>query len=345
MWNDILGHEQVKDFLSSYLERSNRPHALLFCGAEGIGKKKLAFEFARSLLCFNHSQGDGCEACRLMNLDDGNFSHPDFLRIQREEDPKTHRLKDISIDQMRELISKSAFAPVMSANKVCIIEDIDRMGEAAANSFLKLLEEPPSGWVFILIASSTDRLLSTILSRVVLLRFHGLSASLTEKFLRDYTYTDTKGNNQRIPSDLVPVLARLSEGSIGLALKYYESQVFDYREQAYTFLEAMPLQSPMRFLVGRVWIEKYERHEALLFVQLLQLLLRDMLTIKLKLSTELYNCDLTTNLEDVTSQWQIKQIRAALNVVNETYIALVTNVGIKLAMEAMALKIDKICKE
>lgn len=345
MWDNVLGHTEIKNFLANYLTKEERPHALLFSGAEGLGKRKLALEFARSLLCFHHSEGDGCEACRLLNLADGNLSHPDFLHIQREEDPKTHRLKDLSIEQMRDLVTKSAFAPVMSATKVCLIEDIDKMGEPAANSFLKLLEEPPAGWVFILLATSTDRILTTILSRVVHLRFHSIPMPLVEQALQTYTYLDAKNSTQKIPAAQIPVLARLSEGSLGQALQYHEQNIFAYREQAYGFLEALPLQSPVGYLVGRQWIEKYERPEALLFVQVLQLLLRDLLACTLQLQTELYNCDLENNLREIATKWQVKKLQKALNVVNETYVALVTNVGIKLAMETMALKIDKLSKE
>ena len=342
MWDKVLGHTQIKEFLVSYLARTERPHALLFTGPEGVGKRMLALEFARSLLCFHHSPKDGCEACRLMNIEDGNLSHPDFLHVAREEDPKTHRLKDLSIDQMRDLVSKAAFAPVMSDTKVCIIEDIDRMTEPAANSFLKLLEEPPAGWVFILLAASTDRLLTTILSRVVQLRFHGIPLELEVKALQAYFVA----NEAKAPDlEQLEVLARLSEGSLGLALEYRQREVFAYREQAYAFIEGLPLSSPLSFLVGRVWLEKYERQEALLFVQLLQLLLRDMLTYRLDLKASLYNSDLATNLEVLSRKWQVKGLKRALGAVDEAYRALVANVAVKLTMEAMALKIDKFCKE
>lgn len=345
MWNEILGHTQIKEFLENYLVREERPHALLFTGPEGIGKRMLALEFARSLLCINHSEGDGCEACRLMNLEDGNLSHPDFLHLEREEDPKTHRLKDISIDQIRDLLSKSAFAPVMSETKVCLIEDIDKMGEAAANSFLKLLEEPPVGWVFILIATAPDRLLSTILSRVVHLRFHGIPLDLELEALANCLKKSEGPSEKALSEEQLRALANISEGSLGLALQYYQKDVFTYREQAYSFLEVLPLKSSMNYLVGRPWLEKYERPEALLFVQLLQLLVRDLLTCRLEIKAPLYNSDLQSWLNEQSGKWKLKSLRKALKVIDETYIALVTNVGVKLALEAMALKIDRLCKE
>lgn len=346
MWKNVYGHEQAKAFLESYLQREERPHALLFSGAEGLGKRKLALAFAKSLLCYNHSEGDGCEACRLMNLEDGNLSHPDFLHVQREEDPKTHRLKDISIDQIRDLNSKAGFAPVMSANKVCLVEDVDRMSEAAANSFLKLLEEPPAGWVFVLLATSADKLLSTILSRVVHLHFYAIPDALLQRALAEYENLDTKlpEEERKIPNQQIPVLARLSEGSLGLAIQYHQRKVFSYREYALAFLEAVPVAGIINYLQGKVWLEKYERPEAILFVQLLQLLLRDMLFCRLGMAADLYNCDLEAKLQALAQGWQIKKLKEAILVVQETNNALVANVGIKLALEAMALKIDKLSK-
>lgn len=179
MWEHIIGHTEQKKFLQNYLQAKERPHALLFSGAAGLGKRTLALEFAKALLCFQHNGTDGCEACRLMNLQDGNLSHPDFVLVQHEWDDKKDRLRDtIIIDQIRELTAKTALAPVMSPTRVCIVEDADTMLPAAANAFLKLLEEPPAGWVIILLAANVNRLLPTIMSRVVQLRFQAIEPQL-----------------------------------------------------------------------------------------------------------------------------------------------------------------------
>ena len=69
MWNDVLGHDGVKSFLSNYLHAQERPHALLFLGAAGLGKKRLALEFAKSLLCVAGTGDDNCESCHLLNLE------------------------------------------------------------------------------------------------------------------------------------------------------------------------------------------------------------------------------------------------------------------------------------
>ena len=154
MWDDILGHEQNKEFLARLLQPGNRPHALLFYGPEGIGKKQLALRFAKTFLCQKpdeHPCGR-CESCRLINLVEHSFAHPDFILVEQEAPGK-----DLKIEQIKEMSRQAAFAPALSSHKVCVIDAADRMTVEAANSLLKLLEEPPPNWMFILVASRLER--------------------------------------------------------------------------------------------------------------------------------------------------------------------------------------------
>ena len=330
MWDSVLGHEQNKEFLQNFLQREARPHALLFCGAEGLGKKKLALEFAKTFLCLNGKGDDGCEACRLLNFADGNVSHPDFILVERLPEKR-----DLSIEQMRDLAKQAAFAPVLSKNKICIVEDADRLTEAAANSFLKLLEEPPAGWLIILLASSEDKLLTTILSRVVKLRFNPLAVADVKQLLLARGVAENESE----------VLARISEGSVGTALNLNEQNALEYRQTALSFLEALPLEFPMNYVTDRTWVVKYERAEAMLFVKLLQLLLRDMLFIKTGVTVNLYNCDVQENLTTLSGGWQPQGLKKALAATNDAYKALASSVGVKLVMENLAMKIDNFRKE
>ena len=336
MWDNILGHTRQKEFLERYLKAQERPHALLFVGAEGLGKKQLALAFAKALLCASHTGSDHCEACRLMNLEDGNLSHPDFLLVQREQDEKTGRYKDISKEQIADLITKSAFAPVMSDTKVCIVEDIDRMSVVAANSFLKLLEEPPVGWVLVLLATDENKLLSTIMSRVVCLRFQPVPVENVAKLVEMRGVEPTQA----------AVLARISEGSVGTALSLAEQNVLELRQQAVAFLEALPLNMPLNYLAGRAWQQKnFERPEALLLVKMLQLLVRDLIMCKLSLEDKVYNCDLQGELAAAANNWQLDALKRALQHIQEAYAALENSVGVRLVLESMALKIDQAYKE
>ena len=343
MWEQILGHDAQKAFLQNYLQAEERPHALLFCGAAGLGKRQLALAFAKALLCASHTGSDNCEACRLMNLERGDFSHPDFLLVKREFNADKNRYEDITVNQVRDLISKTAFAPVMGTTKVCLIDDVDCMRTEAANSMLKLVEEPPEGWVLILVATSVNRLLPTILSRVVQLRFAPVPLQLVERKLVE----------QGLAPEQAAVLARLSEGSIGKAWQLYKgderngvnADVFEYRKQARAFLEALPLNMPLNYLAGRTWQgSKLQRAEAQLLVQLWQLLLHDLLLCKLQLYDRIYNIDLTDELRAQCRGWTVAGLKKALAAVDEAQMALAQFVGMKVALEVLALKIDQAYK-
>lgn len=329
MWDSILGHEQNKEFLKRYLQAESRPHALLFCGAEGLGKRALAQQFAKTLLCLHTDGMDGCESCRLLNFADGNISHPDFLLLAPEEDSR-----NIKIEQVKEIIRQSAFAPVLSKYKVCIVDGADKMTADAANSFLKLLEEPPQGWVIILIATAENALLSTILSRVVRLRFNPVDVALVKQLLQKQQLTEQEAE----------VIARVSEGSAGTALALSEQQFFDCRKQALALIEAFPLPSAFNYLSTFNMPDK-DYSQAQLFIKALQVLIRDMLLLKIAASADLYNTDLSDELRELAAGWQPRQLRGALRKIDDAYKALTESAGIKLTLEAMALQIDILRKE
>lgn len=353
MWDNVVGHAAQKQYLQRYLKAQERPHALLFSGPDGLGKHQLALEFAKTLLCATHTGNDGCKACRLMNLPAGSLGHPDFFLVKRELEEKEGKIryKDIYRDQIRTLIEQAALTPVMSRTRVCVIEDADTMcnGTATvANSFLKLLEEPPEGWVIILLTSKPDKILPTILSRVVQLRFQAIELPLVEQVLVQ------KG----VPQAEAPVLARIAEGSIGQALRLYagnsdvhKTNAKDYnalnmRAQAWAFLEALLLAAPLNYIDGRSWQAKgYQKLDALLLVQLWQLLLYDLLLCKLQLYDRIYNIDLLDELKAQAGAWQLAALKRVLALLQSTYDDIAHDAGAKAALEAMALKIDQIYKE
>ena len=236
MFETIVGHQQNKAFLQRFLNREERPHALLFYGPEGIGKCLLAKEFARAFLCQGPDRATApcnhCESCRLLNFETGNFAHPDYLYFDpmTDEEQEKKKLKIISVNQVRNLIKQAAFGPTLSEHKVCIINEADTMNTEAANSLLKLLEEPPDKWLFILIATSVNRLLPTILSRVIQVRFTPLTLAETKKVLLQ----------KEIPEAEADLLAHLSDGSLGQALRFREERIMDFRDAALKYVAEFP---------------------------------------------------------------------------------------------------------
>lgn len=331
MWDEVLGHQQNKEFLQKLLKPGSRPHALLFYGMGGIGKKMLALHFAKTFLCKSADKKPCgiCESCRLMDIENNSFAHPDFYLLTAEEAGK-----DIKIEQVKEMAKQAAFAPVLSEHKVCIIDDAGQMTAEAANSLLKLLEEPPPGWLFILITQQAERLLPTVLSRVVRLRFDAPDNSAVQQILK------AKGITQN-----TQVLAALAGGSPGRALSYNQADIFAIRREALDLLKKLPLQNPFGYIAALGWGEKYDRASALLLTEQFIYLLRDVLLLQSGAGGQVYNTDIMAGLDGIAADWPLHTARQGVNAAQEAWQNINKNVSAKNVLEALVLKLDLLRKE
>lgn len=331
MWDEVLGHQQNKEFLQKLLKPGSRPHALLFYGMGGIGKKMLALHFAKTFLCKSEAKKPCgiCESCRLMDIENNSFAHPDFYLLTAEEAGK-----DIKIEQVKEMAKQAAFAPVLSEHKVCIIDDAGQMTAEAANSLLKLLEEPPPGWLFILITQQAERLLPTVLSRVVRLRFDAPDSSAVQQILK------AKGITQN-----TQVLAALAGGSPGRALSYNQADIFAIRREALDLLKKLPLQNPFGYIAVLGWGEKYDRAAALLLTEQFIYLLRDVLLLQSGAGGQVYNTDIMAGLDGIAADWPLHTARQGVNAAQEAWQNINKNVSAKNVLEALVLKLDLLRKE
>src|SRR5205085_1514977 len=150
----------------------------LFAGPEGVGKRLFALELAKALLCEEPPETltscGKCSACLLVDAG----THPDLFQISKPEDGNV-----LDIETVRELCAGFALKSARGRGKVAIVDDADDLNEQAANSFLKTLEEPPAGSVFILIGTSLELQLQTIRSRCQPIRFAPLPSPLVKQIL------------------------------------------------------------------------------------------------------------------------------------------------------------------
>jgi DNA polymerase-3 subunit delta' len=189
------------------------PHAYLFTGIGGIGKKLTALAFAGALNCHEPVEGDACGRClSCRQMKNGNF--PDFIHLRPDG-------QNIKIDQVRDVIRALAFRPVSGRFRVTVIEAGESMTEEAANAFLKVLEEPPPGNILVLIASEPLDLLPTIVSRCQQVPFSPLPVALIEENL---------AAGKGMEREKAEVLARLSDGSPGRALEMSASGFLEKRQ-------------------------------------------------------------------------------------------------------------------
>ena len=155
---------RVRDFLSHAVTTGRVSHAYLFVGAPGSGKLDAAWALAQALLCEN----DGCGACDAC------------VRVARHTHPDVHVYEPESatgylIAQVRDLLEDVALSPIRAPRKVYIIDRAEQLRANTANALLKTLEEPPAHTVFILLGTSTDVMLPTIVSRCQCVPFRMLS--------------------------------------------------------------------------------------------------------------------------------------------------------------------------
>lgn len=165
-FKDILGNSRVKKILRKALQKNKVPNSMLFCGPRGIGKKDMALVLAKAMNC-ERKKDDACEVCASCKaINAGNF--PDVLEISPEKEV-------IKIDQMRILRKIAYLKPMMGKKRVFVVVDADKMTEEAANSLLKILEEPPLFSYIILVAHNPFMIMSTIKSRCQVLNFSPVS--------------------------------------------------------------------------------------------------------------------------------------------------------------------------
>ncbi len=206
----LFGHEPILQSLADGVNSRRLSHAYLFEGAEGIGKMTTVHWLSRLLLCKNGGDCGVCDDC--LKLRAG--SHPDFI-VADENYFLSDKVKPGSVDAMR-IVRQDAYSkPFMGDWKLYVIPHADEMLEPAQNSLLKILEEPPSFCVFVLLCKNAGKVLETVRSRSVLLRFLPLNDEDMAAFLRT-RYDDNKA----------AMLLRPSGGIPGRAIQIAEDESF-----------------------------------------------------------------------------------------------------------------------
>jgi len=194
------GQERAKRFLKELVRTGHVPHAMLFSGMAGTGKKALAVEFAKLLNCLSPLDSGCCDVCDSCRKMDGGH-HPDVIWVKSEG-------TFIKLDQVRSLKERMRYRPFEGKWRVIVMQDAQNLKEEAGNALLKLLEEPPGQNIFLLTVLEPQMLLSTIVSRCCHVRFQPLEETLVEGHLVSAL---------NIPPARAREIARLAEGSLDRA--------------------------------------------------------------------------------------------------------------------------------
>ncbi len=245
--SDIFCQDKAVSSFRRTFSTGRLAHAYIFEGIDGIGKFTTAKAFAKLLLCQNaerdcrvvpdkellprgdYSRNDNtpctgqgakdidscgqCESCKMLDAD----NHPDFHHIYKEliqfsSDAQNRKKQpiDLPIDVIREfLIEKMQIKPSLSASKVYVISESEKLNTASQNALLKILEEPPNKSFIILLCSKLDNLLPTTRSRSQIVHFGPLSEEKIIEKLHDI--------NPQVNKTEAKYFARLTSGSLGQA--------------------------------------------------------------------------------------------------------------------------------
>lgn len=177
MFEKLIGNNEIKRVLEESIITNCIAHSYSFCGNSGVGKKHYAQEFAKNIMCLENGKcKDKCDSCIKFNTN----NHPDFLQIEPEG-------KMLKIDQIRKMQEKIAEKPILSRKKVYIVDNADQMTEEAQNCLLKTLEEPPEYAIIILVVSNESKMLATIRSRCVTIKFSKIADLDLKEHLKELT--------------------------------------------------------------------------------------------------------------------------------------------------------------
>lgn len=250
---DVVGAEGPKRYLDR-LTPNRLAHAYLFTGPSGVGKKTFARRLAQSLLCLAPKEGvlgyDGtCSSCALFR--DENAHHPDFLEYEgtvKIGDPDT-RAGFYEMEQLssRDLVHQLSMHSYSGGMRVLLLGDVAFATHEAANALLKFLEEPPAGLVMILTTAAPARLLPTVRSRAVEVRFPLLSNAQVREILTQMHYG-------REDAELG---AALSGGSATRAIAALEGEEESLRGQVVRwFFESLDGKSPQETWATRETLDE-----------------------------------------------------------------------------------------
>lgn len=257
-FSSVLGQEHLKNHLTQSADNGRIPHAQLFVGPEGSGTLPMAIAYAQYILCGNknsENQG-GNDHC---NLKFKNFSHPDLhfaFPVATNDKIKSHPVSNHFMEEWRQLLKEQPYGNLFDwyrmlgidnkqgqigvdealnivkslslksyegGYKIMVIWMAEKMNTSAANKLLKLIEEPPSKTVFILIAEDEGQIINTIRSRCQVLHFPPLA---------DVVLIEALKKNYQLDEATATKIARQSNGNYNKAsdLVYHDSEDIQFEE-------------------------------------------------------------------------------------------------------------------
>jgi len=353
-FDGIIGQRRPKEILAKAIEQERIPNGYLFIGPEGTGKEALAIDFAKAMFCnaMFEKPCNTCSGCRRVK----EFNHPDFIYILPK--PKTAKTDDvrkifdslvaepyarkilwvsptIGIDEIRELRKTVSIKPT-ERKRIIAIAEADKLTQEAANSLLKLLEEPPESTHFVLTTARPNTLLPTIISRCQEVKFGLLTDSQVESALL---------KRSEISPEKARLVSRISQGSFKRALEWTDHDLEQKRSVAIDLVRTSLRDNRTKFQLIEKVLDEYDKKSVKDMFNLMLIWFRDSLILSNNSTDEvdkIVNIDQLETLEKFTNAFNQINYGEAFEEIEKAIELIDRNVQLQLIMIVLFNRIHKI---
>jgi len=363
-FQDFLGNTQTVTYLRESIRAGRFPHSLILAGPRGAGKYTLALMLARAFNCLNPTESDGlpdfcglCSNCTRIadaaNLEERVAEAVEARDALRETDKRDTRILiqthpdvlivppdppqlQIKIGQVRQVIHVAYYRPPVECKRTFTIFTSSAFMREAANSLLKVLEEPPEHTSLILLTENPQELLPTIRSRAVVHRLGAIPASDLESLL-------AQRRPQLKPADRA-LAARLAEGAVGRALTIDLDSYLSSRQDALVILRTA-LRDPDYSQLFHA-TESYRtgadgQEKSLSLLRALGSLIEDLLLVVAGTPHLVRNLDLTAELDRMAQGLTVDWIDGAARLLVQVESGMRRNLLRSLSLDAMAVGMER----
>ncbi len=325
-FQDIIGQEQIRGHLQTALKTRRISHAYIINGDRNAGKEFIAKIFSMALQCEKGGE-EPCQECHSCKQAlSGN--HPDIIRLVHEK-PNTIGVEDIRTQINQDIGIK----PYQGPYKVYLINEGEKMTVQAQNALLKTLEEPPEYGVILILTSSVETLLPTILSRCVVLNMRPVLDQQVKKYLME---------TLQIPDYKAEVCTAFARGNIGRAKLLASSEEFEnVREEAVTLLKYINEMEISEIVTAIKKITEYQ-FDVTDYLDILSIWYRDILMFKaMNDANHLIFKQEIQYIKKVADRSSYEGIEQVLNALEKAKSRLAANVSFDLTMELLLLTIKE----
>ncbi len=326
----IVGHEQIKKYLQSTIDKGKTSHAYLFHGPANVGKSLTADYFTLTLLCSGKAAKAipcmKCSSCSQISKG----VHPDVIEISRSQD-KQH----ITIEQIREMNHRLSLRSFLNSYNIAIIRGAEYMTEESLNALLKTLEEPPKHTVFILITDHRHSLPQTVVSRCLAIDFQITPTVEIEKWL------SSKGKSK----SEARIISRYSNGRPGLAVQILDNHtMLDlHQEKIQQCLDIIKANSITKFDIIKNILQSIPASQQRSYCESLLTdwlnVIRDLFLLKNNFSY-IINIRSQPTLQTLVTKFSNNRLKIIIENIKQSKISIKNSGNIQLILENLALELS-----